>query len=159
MATQWSIDQFSPQLQEELTRKEEIRKMYRLKYAYYKIANNVINTSTLTDFHQNVIYKRALYQHDTGPSEHVQRLRKIYWHEKVDDLICALSYDHTHTRRQLMLILKDIVEKLFFADLRTAIGYTPTHPITDIQEQPNNNTTEVSQRQSYWENLSDVIQH
>jgi hypothetical protein len=86
-------------------------------YRNYKVIPSFLTSTVLTEYHQEVIYKRALYQYAIQTDVFAVRLQKVYWQPKVGHILMALTYHGTPERRRLLLILKQIVDNLLLIDL------------------------------------------
>jgi hypothetical protein len=79
-------------------------------YESYRPSTTQYTTIHLSQFHQQVLYKRAFLATCKGDDFYTQQLRYIYDHDDVQSILHALEVDCN--QRHLLLVLKDRIKRL-----------------------------------------------
>jgi hypothetical protein len=79
-------------------------------YESYRPSATQYTTIFLSQYHQQVLYKRAFLATCKGDDFYTQQLRYIYDHNEVQSILRALEVDCN--QRHLLLVLKDRIKRL-----------------------------------------------
>ena len=79
-------------------------------YESYRPSTTQYTTIHLSQFHQQVLYKRAFLATCKGDDFYTQQLPYIYDHDEVQSILHALEVDCN--QRHLLLVLKDRIKRL-----------------------------------------------
>ena len=79
-------------------------------YESYRPSTNQYTTIYLSQYHQQVLYKRAFIATCKGDDFYTQQLRYIYDNNEVQSILQALEVDCN--QRHLLLVLKDRIKRL-----------------------------------------------
>ena len=91
-------------------------------YETYRPSTNQYTTIYLSQYHQQVLYKRAFIATCKGDDFYTQQLRYIYDNNEVQSILQALEIDCN--QRHLLLVLKDRIKR-FIIDSILSIPQPP----------------------------------
>jgi hypothetical protein len=80
-------------------------------YESYRPSTNQYTTIHLSQYHQQVLYKRAFIATCKGDDFYTQQLQYIYDNQEVHSILRALELEHCN-QRHLLLVLRDMIKRL-----------------------------------------------